>query len=218
MGTDQTIGLGNLTKANQQKFAEILAWTVEAFGLDGIDFDGDDGCYQYGENSNFTESVEGSFSGLIIKFRDEFDERFQNEHKLITVLDMGYATQLTSEAVAACDFGWYPYVFPNVYASAPYPWTNSKWSAQVLPLNTNYNALTLFQVKNRSTQSKNDGMGAIATYNLQLHTECDPLPVLQKIGEGAFTNVVTRSSTPSLGYAIDWSSENGTAICYDDIY
>lgn len=61
-------------------------------------------------------------------------------------------------------------------------------------------------------------MGAITTNNLQLHTVMDPLSVLQKIGEGAFSNVVTRSSTPSSGYAIDWTSGNGTAICYDDIY
>lgn len=101
LGDHQGVGVGNLTEANQQKFAEILAWAVEEYDLDGIDFD--DEWAKYGENSNFPSSVSGSFSGLILKLRAELDERFPNEHKLITVFDIGYSYTLSSEAVAACD-------------------------------------------------------------------------------------------------------------------
>lgn len=51
-------------------------------------------------------------------------------------------------------------------------------------MNQTYNAIYLNQIKNRSAQSKNDGMGAIAGYDMRVHTERDPLPALQKIGEG----------------------------------
>lgn len=57
-------------------------------------------------------------------------------------------------------------------------------------------------------------MGAIMTYDLRIHTEEDPLPALQKIGEGAFSGSVTRSGT---AYTKDWTATTGTAINYDDI-
>ncbi len=65
--------------------------------------------------------------------------------------------------------------------------------------------------------SRNDGMGAIMTYDLRIHTERDPLSVLQKIGEGAFSGSVSRASTPENGYTKDWTATTGTAINYDDI-
>ena len=212
LGDHQGVGVGNLTEANQQKFAEILAWAVEEYDLDGIDFD--DEWAKYGENSNFPSTVSGSFSGLILKLRAELDERFPNEHKLITVFDIGYASSLTSEAVAACDYGWYAYFSPNAYVYPSSPWTNAKWSAQAVDLDYDYNILELAQIKNRSQQSSEDGMGAIMTYDLRIHTEEDPLPALQKIGEGAFSGSVTRSGT---AYTTDWTATTGTAINYDDI-
>lgn len=62
-------------------------------------------------------------------------------------------------------------------------------------------------------------MGAIETYDLRLHTEQDPLPVLQKIAEGAYDNaIVSRDSIPFNGYPKSWTSGGpGTTITYDDI-
>lgn len=215
LGDHQGVGVGNLTEANQQKFAEILAWAVEEYDLDGIDFD--DEWAKYGENSNFPSSVSGSFSGLILKLRAELDKRFPNEHKLITVFYIGYASSLTSEAVAACDYGWYAYFNPNAFVTPGSPWTNAKWSAQAINLNTTYTPTMLAYIKNRSVQAKNAGMGAIMTYDLRVHTDRDPLSALQKIGEGAFSGSVSRASTPANGYTKDWTATTGTAINYDDI-
>ena len=64
------------------------------------------------------------------------------------------------------------------------------------------------------TQSKNDGMGAIAGYDMRVHTERDPLPALQKIGEGAFNGTVTRSGS---AYTKDWTAGAGTMITYADV-
>ena len=63
-------------------------------------------------------------------------------------------------------------------------------------------------------QMKNDGMGAIAGYDMRVHTERDPLPALQKIGEGAFNGTVTRSGS---AYTKDWTAGAGTLITYADV-
>lgn len=217
LGDHQGVGVGNLTEANQQKFAEILAWAVEEYDLDGIDFD--DEWANYGENPNFPSSVDGSFSGLIIKLRNELDERFPNEHKLITVLNIGNASTLSSDAIADCDFGWSGNFGPNTYNSNPILWPKEKWAAQAIDLSQlcSPNMYILNQISTRCTQTLNDGMGAILTYGLRNHTECDPLPVLQRIASTIFSNTVTRSSTPANGYTKDWSGDSGTAITYDDI-
>lgn len=66
LGDHQGVGVGNLTEVNQQKFAEILAWAVEEYDLDGIDFD--DEWANYGENPNFPSSVDGSFNHRLLNY------------------------------------------------------------------------------------------------------------------------------------------------------
>lgn len=216
LGNHQGVGVGNLSEANQEKFAEILAWAVEKYGLDGVDFD--DEWAKYGENSNFPTSVTGSFSGLVTKLRAKLDARFPNEHKLITIFDIGYASSLSAAAVAACDYGFYAYFSASNYVAPSSPWTNAKWSAQALNLNQTYNVFTLPTIKTKSQQSKTDGMGAIMTYDLRVHTQRDPLAAIQKIGEGIGCSPVSRASTPANGYTKDWTSGGaGTTITYSDV-
>ena len=81
-------------------------------------------------------------------------------------------------------------------------------------MNNTFTTLQLNQIKNRSAQSKNAGMGAIAGYDMRVHTERDPLPALQKIGEGAFNGTVTRSGS---AYTKDWTAGAGTMITYADV-
>lgn len=215
LGNHQGVGVGNLSEANQEKFAEILAWAVEEYGLDGIDFD--DEWSKYGENSNFPSSVSGSFSGLVLKLREKLDARFPGDHKLITVFDYGYASSLSAAAVAACDYGWYAHFGANAFVTSSL-WPAAKWSAQALNLNNNYNVLTLNQIKNRSAQSATQGMGAIMTYDLRIASQRDPLNALNKIAEGAFGGTVTRASSPANGYAKDWATGGaGTTITYADV-
>lgn len=217
LGDWQGVGVANLTEDNQQKFAEILAWAVEEYDLDGINFD--DGWARYGTNPDFPGSVNGSFDGLIVKLRDELDERFPNEHKLISVYHYGEACNLTTTTISCIDYGWNAGYGINLYTLPISPWTNDMWSAQAIDLNQAYNIIALRSIKYRSEQSIINGMGAIETYDLRLHTEQDPLPVLQKIAEGAYNNIiVSRDSIPSNGYPKSWTSGGpGTTITYDDV-
>lgn len=218
LGDWQGVGVANLTEDNQQKFAEILAWAVEEYDLDGINFD--DGWARYGTNPDFPDVVNGSFDGLIVKLRDELDERFPNEHKLISVYHFGEACNLTTTTIPCIDYGWNAGYGMNLYTLPYSPWTNDMWSAQAIDLDQAYNIIALRCIKYRSEQSKINGMGAIETYDLRLHTEQDPLPVLQKIAEGAYDNaIVSRDSIPSNGYPKSWTSGGpGTTITYDYIH
>lgn len=218
LGDWQGVGVANLTEDNQQKFTEILAWAVEEYGLDGINFD--DGWARYGTNPDFPDAVNGSFDGLIVKLRDELDERFPNEHKLISVYHFGEACNLTTTTIPCIDYGWNAGYGMNLYTLPYSPWTNDMWSAQAIDLDQAYNIIALRYIKYRSEQSKINGMGAIETYDLRLHTEQDPLPVLQKIAEGAYDNaIVSRDSIPSNGYPKSWASGGpGTTITYDHVY
>ena len=112
------------------------------------------------------------------------------------------------------DFAWTVGFGPYLYTSPSSPWTNAKWSAQMPNMNYTFSTLQLNQIKNRSAQSKNAGMGAIAGYDMRVHTERDPLPALQKIGEGAFNGTVTRSGS---AYTKDWTAGAGTLITYADV-
>lgn len=218
LGDWQGVGVANLTEDNQQKFTEILAWAVEEYGLDGINFD--DGWARYGTNPDFPDAVNGSFDGLIVKLRDELDERFPNEPKLISVYHFGEACNLTTTTIPCIDYGWNAGYGMNLYTLPYSPWTNDMWSAQAIDLDQAYNIIALRYIKYRSEQSKINGMGAIETYDLRLHTEQDPLPVLQKIAEGAYDNaIVSRDSIPSNGYPKSWASGGpGTTITYDHVY
>ena len=212
LGDHDGIGVANLSPENQQKFAEMLAWAVEEYDLDGIDFD--DEWSEYGKDQTFPTYIDGSFSGLVIKLREELDSRFPNDHKLITAYHYNDAVNLSPSAVACMDYGWTVGFGAALYTSPSTPWTKPKWSAQAIDLNQSYSAAMLELIKARSQMSRNDGMGAIMTYDLRIHTERDPLSVLQKIGDGAFSGSVTRSGS---AYSKDWTATTGTAINYDDI-
>lgn len=98
--------------------------------------------------------------------------------------------------------------------SSSSPWINAKWSAQALYLSNNYNVIQLNQIKNRSTQTTLDGMGAIFTNDLRIRSEVDPLPALSKIAEGAFNGTVTYDDN---AYTKDWTSTTSRLITISDI-
>ena len=198
-GGNQGVGVGNLNNNQAEELAEILAYVVEYYGLDGIDFN--DQNASYGSNNYFSPSVDGSFSTLITKLRSKFDARFPNEHKLITVHNIGYSSTISAIALSGIDYMYYMYYSSNSYVY-PADLPNSKWSAQAIYLNAAYNPITLMQINNRSAQSRTDGMGAIFTKDLRIKTEQDPLPALLKIGNGAFLDSVTYNGN---AYSKNWT-------------
>lgn len=133
--------------------------------------------------------------------------------KMITVLewlaDTGGSTNISTTALENIDYAWYRYMGANSFGSSSISgMPTSKWSPQLLNLNTSYNFLTLPQIQNRSRQAKYGGYGAIATYDLRPYTERPgTLEVLQRIATGAEFGTVTKIEND---YTKDWTSGGST--------
>lgn len=213
LGDHKGIGFSNLTPTQATMFAQILAYAVDTYGLDGVDFD--DEYSKYGTN-DFPNWNTTSFSNLINALRAEMPAG-----KLITVFDYvsdtGGTSYINSTALGNIDYAWYPYFGANNFGSSNISgMPASKWSPQAINLNTTYNFITLPQIQNRSKQSKDGGYGAIETYDLRPSSErSGNLNVLQRIATGAGFGTVTKTEND---YAKDWTSGGATlTITKNDI-
>ncbi len=212
LGDHKGIGVSNLTDAQAQSFAKILAYAVEKYGLDGIDFDDE---YSKYNTNGFPDYNTTSFSALINALRAEMPAG-----KLITVfdyvMDTGGRSYINSTALANLDYAWYAYFGPNNFDTSNISgMPASKWSPQALNLNIAYNIFTLPQVQNRSQQAKNEGYGAIMTYDLRPSSERNgTLTVLQRIATGAGFGTVTKSEND---YLKDWTPGPTLTITKNDI-
>lgn len=213
LGDHQGIGFSNLTPAQATMFAQILAYAVDTYGLDGVDFD--DEYSKYGTNG-FPNWNTTSFSNLINALRAEMPAG-----KLITVFDYvtdtGGTSYINSTALGNIDYAWYPYFGPNNFGTSNISgMPASKWSPQAINLNINYSFITLPQIQNQSKNAKAGGYGAIETYDLRPSSErSGNLNVLQRIATGAGFGTVTKTEDD---YQKDWTSGGPTlTITKNDI-
>lgn len=205
LGDHKGIGFSNLTPDQATMFAKILAYAVETYGLDGVDFD--DEYAKYGTNG-FPNYNTASFSNLINALRAEMPAG-----KLITVFDYvtdtGGVSYINSTALGNLDYAWFPYFGPNNFGSSYISgMPASKWSPQAINLNADYNFLTLPMIQNQSKKSKDGGYGAIEMYDLRPVSErSGTLNVLQRVATGAGFGTVTMVGSD---YAKDWTSGGAT--------
>lgn len=216
LGDHVGIGVSNLTPAQATSFAKILAYAVNTYGLDGVDFD--DEYSKYGQNG-FPNYNTTSFSNLINALRTEMPAG-----KLITVFDYvkdtdpsDQSSSINSTALGNLDYAWYCYFSASSFGTSRISgMPASKWSPQAINLNAAYNILTLPQIQSKSQAAKNGNYGAIMTYDLRPVSErSGTLAVLQRIATGAGYGTVTKTEDD---YTKDWASGGATlTITKNDI-
>lgn len=168
LGDWQGIGLANMNETQADQFAHILAFTVQQYNLDGIGFDDEYANYQ-------GPLVDGSFGNIIKKLH-----ALLPADKLITVFAYGNINQIDAEAGAMIDYAYTNFTYWNASPDIAGV-TNAHWAPSSYNLGNSY--ITAF-VKNKATAAKNNGYGAIMTFNLRQKSEVNPLPVLQAISDG----------------------------------
>ena len=204
LGDWQGVGVANMTDTQAEQFAEILAYAVEKYGLDGIGFDD--------EYANYSGSlVSGSFGNIITKLHAKLPA-----DKLITVFAYGYTNQINSAAGALIDYAYTNFTYWNGTPGISGV-TKDRWAPIALNLGNTYRSSTLNTIRSNSKRTKDEGYGAIMTFNLRRSSEVDPMPVLQAISDGIGCgelscdngNRARTAGSVSTGYTLTYSEATG---------
>lgn len=177
LGDWQGIGVANMNATQQKQFANILAWTVIKYGLDGIGFDD--------EYANYSGSLVSNSYGNIIAYLRELLPDI-----IITVFDWGNTSQISSSVTSDVDYIYHGYFgsYMNSTYSGLAGTTTSQWFPYSLNLGNSYTASTL---QNRASLAVSSGYGGIMFFNLRTRNDVDPLDELQAIATGAGWGTVT---------------------------
>ncbi len=204
LGDWQGVGVANMTDTQAEQFAEILAYAVEKYGLDGIGFDD--------EYANYSGSlVSGSFGNIITKLHAKLPA-----DKLITVFAYGYTNQINSAAGALIDYAYTNFTYWNGTPGISGV-TKDRWAPIALNLGNTYSSSALNIIRTNSKRTKDEGYGAIMTFNLRRSSEVDPMPVLQAISDGIGCgelscdngNRARTAGSVSTGYTLTYSEATG---------
>lgn len=209
LGDWQGIGVANLNADQADRFADILVYAVDRYGLDGINFDD--------EYANYTSTLSGSYSRVIKALRAKLDQKFGTGTKLITVFQWGNYGQIDATAGAMID-----YADQGSFGAGSFPTssvisgvTKDRWMPMALNLGNNFSALNLTTIKNNASKTKTQGYGGMMCFNMRRANDVNPLPVFKKMAEGAFGSTVTYDGND---YQHDWQYiTGGYTITKDDV-
>ena len=207
LGGNQNIGVANMSETQADLFANILVHVIGKYGLNGVSFDD--------QFADYTFTISGSYGTIIKKLRTKLDTNLPENPRLIAVYQWGDYSQIDAEAGAMIDFADHGTIGPNVFTSSSSiaGVTNDRWAPQAISLDRLYNTIYLNQIKIRSSQAANGGYGGIMMKNVRSADDVDPLPVFEKIAEGAYNGTVTFTGNiiPK-----NWTSGNSMTITRKD--
>ena len=166
----QNIGLTNMNSTQTTQFAEILAYVVEKYGLDGIGFIDEHAGYM-----DYEKIITNSFSEIITKLH-----ALMPSDKLITVFDWGYTNTINSAAAACIDYAYHGY-FGSYYMYSSITGmsaTPERWSASSFNLGNSNSAST---ASNYASRTLNDGYGAMMFFTLRPRNDNNPLSLFNAI-------------------------------------
>lgn len=181
LGDWQHIGLANMNATQQKQFANILAWAVYKYGLDGIGFDDEYADYN-------TPLVSDSYSN-IIRYTRQLIGDYGVTGKLITVFDWENTYQITTEVAAMVDYVYHGYF--GQYIPIEYCGFSGVSAGQWSPVSFNlgdYNSPST--AKSYAERTVDDGYGAMMCFNLRTKNS-NQTSVLQNMAVGAGWGTVT---------------------------
>lgn len=208
LGDWQHVGVANMTETQADRFADILVYVVDTYGLDGISFDD--------EYADYTYTLPTSYSRIIKALKAKFDRRYGIGTKLITVFQWGNYSQIDATAGAMLDYADYGTFGASffAYSCAISGVSNAHWMPTSLNLGTAVTDFrTLNKIKNNATTIKNNGYGGYMLFNIRRYSDVSPLNVLQKIASGYGTSV---SYVTGSDYA-PWAPTSGVTITKNDV-
>lgn len=198
LGDWQNIGVANMTDSQAQKFAEILAFVVDEYGLDGIGFDD--------EYSGTSATVTGSWGNVIAKLH-----ALLPADKLITAFSYNHTSQISSAQGAMLDYAYTNFTYWNGTPGISGV-TKDRWA----PSSYNFsNSYSTSLVQYNAQKAKNEGYGAIMFFNLRQTSDVSPLSMFNAVAKGAFDSSVTVNGGDRARTA--GSVPGGYTITYDDI-
>jgi hypothetical protein len=173
LGDWANFGLSTMNDTQAYQFAYILCCVVTQCGFDGILLDD--------EYSGTNTIVPDSYSKIIIYFKQLCP------NKKVFVFDWGGTNYISSTAAALIDgvhHGYFGYYLSNAYCNITGIGVGY-WSPISLLLGQTYSNNALSTIQTWAGNATNAGYGQIMLYNLRSRCDVDPLPVLNRIAEGA---------------------------------
>lgn len=211
LGDWQGIGLSNMTPQMADRYADILVYCVDRYGLDGINLDD--------EYSAAEGTVYNSYSHVIKALHAKLDAKFGVGKKLITVFQWGAYNQIDVTAGGMIDYADHGTFGPNVFISSSsiLGVTNDRWMPQAIKLGNSYVPYLLQQITNRSSETASGNYAGIMMFNLRPANDVSPQPVFQAIADGAY-NSATVSNVCETPYTQDWTFiPGGFELTKDDV-
>lgn len=150
LGNWDEISVASMNDTQTTQFAQIVAYVVNRYNLDGVGFDD--------EYAGYTSTNNTSYSQIIKKVRNLLP------NKIITVFDWGNTDTLDAEALAMIDYAYHGFFGTSFISSGLVD--KSRWSPMSLNLGYNYNTY-LSTIYNNALRAKNEGYGALMCFNLR---------------------------------------------------
>ena len=188
LGNWDEISVASMNDTQTTQFAQILAYVVDRYDLDGIDFDD--------EYSGTSVSVAGSYGSLISKLKN-----LMPADKLITISQWGSygPSQISYAQGSMIDYAYHGYygACNFISSSSIAGVTNDRWSPISINLGNNYSDNELLCIYENAMMAAEGQYGAMFTSNLRRGSDVDPLPVFDMLAQGAYEDDVWVVSTPN---------------------
>jgi len=179
LGDWQHMGVASMDDEQAEKFAAILAYVVESYGLDGVDFDD-----EYANYDGTYTVTSDSFSNLIEETRTAL-----GTSKMITVFGYGdYVSTIDSTAGAMLDYAWSNFAYYNTSMISGV--TAARWAPCAYSFSNSYSTS---RMKTYAGYAASNGYGAIMFFNLRPYSDVSPMSYFQAVATGAYSGTVTRS-------------------------